>query len=110
MYYKQNGKWNKATKKSLNIASPSATKRKREAFERKKKTKAFKKWRYKQYKITQKGLCYYCRKPIKGAWVTDHVLPLSRGGTSSYKNMVICCWGCNDKKGVKYIKRINPLS
>lgn len=101
MIYKQNGVWKKATKKSLGIASPSTTKSKRQAFERKKQTKAFKKWRYNQYKYVQKGLCFYCKDPIIGPWVTDHVIPLSRGGNSNYKNLVITCWNCNKKKGVK---------
>lgn len=104
MWYKQNGEWRKATKKSLNLSSPSTIKAKRAAFERKKLTKAFKMWRYKQYVKVQKGLCFYCKKPIVGAWVTDHVIPLARGGTSSYTNLVVCCWGCNKDKGVKYIK------
>ena len=104
MWYKQNGEWKQATKKSLNIKSPSAIKAKREAFERKKQTKAFKKWRINQYLRVQKGLCYYCHKPIVGAWVTDHIVPLSRGGTSSYKNLVVTCWKCNDDKGVKYVR------
>lgn len=102
MIYKQNGQWRRTTKKAIGFSSPSVIIAKREAFERKKQTKAFKKWRYEQYKIAQKGLCYYCSKPIKGAWTTDHVIPISRGGNSNYKNLVVCCWDCNKKKGVKY--------
>jgi 5-methylcytosine-specific restriction endonuclease McrA len=103
MWYKQDGEWKQATKKSVNLSSPSVIKAKREAFERKKLTKAFKMWRYKQYKTVQKGLCFYCHLPIIGAWTTDHIIPLSRGGTSAYKNMVICCLPCNKSKGVRYI-------
>lgn len=101
MWYKQNGVWHKTTKKSLDIVSPSVLKARRQAFERKKLTKAFKMWRYKQYKEVQRGLCYYCKKPIIGAWVTDHVIPLYRGGNSAYKNLVVCCWACNEAKSVK---------
>lgn len=97
-------KWKKVTKKSVNLSSPSVIRSKRAAFERKKKTKAFRMWRYKQYIEVQKGLCYYCKRPIIGAWVTDHKIPLSRGGTSTYSNLVVCCWDCNAKKGVKYLK------
>ncbi len=103
MYYRQNGSFKKATKKSLNISSPSVVKAKREAFERKKKTKAFKIWRFNQYKKTQNGLCYYCKKPIKGAWTTDHVIPIYRGGSSDYTNLVVSCYGCNTSKGVRYV-------
>lgn len=104
MWIKVDGKWKKATKKSLNYSSPSIIKKKREAFERKKLTKAFRVWRYKQYKEVQKGVCYYCKKPIVGAWVTDHKVPLARGGTSAYSNLCVCCWECNKEKNVKYLK------
>ena len=104
MYVKRAGKLVKITKKSIGAVSPSLLKTKREAFERKKKTAAFKRWRVYQYKTKQKGLCYYCRRPIRGVWVTDHVIPLFRGGTSAYKNLVVCCWQCNDRKGIKLLK------
>lgn len=101
MYVKRGGKLVKITKKSIGAVSPSTLKRKRDAFERKKKTKAFKRWRVYQYKVIQKGLCFYCHKPIVGVWVTDHVIPLFRGGTSAYSNLVVCCWRCNKEKGIK---------
>lgn len=103
MYINQNGRLKKVTKKSIGAVTPSALKTKRDAFERKKQTKAFKKWRIKQYRVNQKGKCYYCNKPITGALVTDHVIPLFRGGTSSYNNLVVCCWGCNKRKGIKIL-------
>lgn len=103
MLIKQKGKLVKVTKKSIGAVSPSVLKKKREAFERKKKTDAFKRWRRHQYLVVQKGLCFYCHKPISGVWVTDHVIPLFRGGTSAYKNLVVCCWRCNDKKGIKIL-------
>lgn len=103
MYVRKNKKLVKVTKKSIGAVTPSELKRKRDAFERKKQTKAFKKWRIKQYLETQEGKCYYCQQPIDGPWVTDHVIPLFRGGTSAYKNLVVCCWTCNDMKGIKLI-------
>lgn len=103
MIVKQNGKFVKITKRSIGAVSPSLLKIKRDAFERKKKTAAFKRWRSYQYRVVQKGRCKYCGKPIKGVWVTDHVVPLFRGGTSAYSNLVVCCWACNKKKGIKLI-------
>jgi len=103
MYIKRGGKLVKVTKKSINAISPSLLKIKRASFERKKKTAAFKRWRAYQYKVIQKGLCFYCKRPIVGVWVTDHVIPLFRGGTSAYKNLVITCWRCNEKKGIKIL-------
>ena len=104
MYVKRGGKLVKITKRSIGAVSPSLLKTKRDAFERKKKTAAFKRWRRYQYTITQKGLCFYCKRPIKGVWVTDHVIPLFRGGTSAYKNLVVVDWDCNQKKGIKLLK------
>ena len=103
MYYKLNGKWHKVKKKSVNFSSPSVIRKKREAFERKKLTKAFRVWRYNQYIKTQKGLCYSCKLPIQGAWTTDHKIPLARGGTSNYNNMVVCCLECNKRKNVRIL-------
>jgi 5-methylcytosine-specific restriction endonuclease McrA len=104
MYIKRRGKLVKITKKSIGAVSPSLLKTKRDAFERKKKTAAFQRWRSYQYRTIQKGLCFYCKRPIKGVWVTDHVVPLFRGGTSAYSNLVVCCWACNDRKGIKLVK------
>lgn len=104
MYVKRGGRLVKVTKKSIGAVSPSLLKTKREAFERKKKTAAFKRWRSYQYKVIQKGLCFYCKRPIRGVWVTDHVIPLFRGGTSAYRNLVVCCWRCNDRKGIMLLR------
>ena len=105
MYIKRGGKLVKITKKSIGAVSPSLLIKKRQAFERKKKTLAFKKWRRYQYLTVQRGHCYYCRRPIRGAWVTDHVIPLFRGGTNRYTNLVITDWQCNAKKGIRIIKK-----
>lgn len=109
MIVNRGGEKVKVTKKSIGAVSPSALKRKRDAFERKKKTAAFKRWRRYQYLVKQRGLCYYCHKPIKGVWVTDHVQPLFRGGTSTYKNLVVTCWNCNQKKGIKLLTASDAL-
>jgi 5-methylcytosine-specific restriction endonuclease McrA len=107
MYVKRGGKLVKITKKSINAVSPSTLKLKRVAFERKKKTEAFRRWRIYQYKVIQKGRCYYCERPIVGALVTDHVIPLFRGGASAYRNLVITCWRCNDRKGIRLVSEKN---
>lgn len=43
--------------------------------------------------------CQYCGA-VKELTI-DHVMPVSRGGENSWKNMVACCWKCNNKKGNK---------
>lgn len=104
MYIKKSGKLVKITKKSIGAVSPSTLKTKRNAFERKKKTTAFRQWRAYQYKVVQRGVCFYCHRPITGVWVTDHIIPLFRGGTSAYKNLCVTCWRCNELKGIKIIE------
>ncbi|UCD84860.1 MAG: HNH endonuclease [Deltaproteobacteria bacterium] len=44
--------------------------------------------------------CQYCGKTISRNQVNlDHVIPRSRGGTSTWENVVCCCFNCNRKKG-----------
>lgn len=44
--------------------------------------------------------CQYCGITVKATQATlDHVLPRSRGGQTSWENMVCCCVKCNRKKG-----------
>ena len=44
--------------------------------------------------------CQYCgRKFAQAELNLDHVVPLSRGGTSSWDNVVCACIPCNSRKG-----------
>jgi hypothetical protein len=47
--------------------------------------------------------CQYCGKKItsKSDLQTDHVMPQSRGGKTSYDNMVTACSSCNSRKDNK---------
>lgn len=48
------------------------------------------------------GICYYCRCKFKPNELTmDHLIPLSRGGSSTKENIVPCCKECNNRK--KYL-------
>lgn len=54
-----------------------------------------------QYKA-QKGLCWWCSKPVK--WEDredDHLIPLNKGGTNWPNNMVVSCLRCNRSKSDK---------
>jgi 5-methylcytosine-specific restriction endonuclease McrA len=43
--------------------------------------------------------CQYCGKTCTGKDATlDHVLPSSRGGKSTWENIVLACAKCNNKK------------
>lgn len=41
--------------------------------------------------------CGYCGS--KRDLTIDHILPSSKGGKDTWKNMVTCCFKCNNKKG-----------
>ena len=43
--------------------------------------------------------CQYCSKKVHGKDATlDHVMPKSRGGKSTWTNIVLSCRSCNGKK------------
>src|SRR3954453_6988144 len=42
--------------------------------------------------------CQYCGHE-RGNLTVDHVIPRSRGGSSSWENIVTCCAPCNRRKG-----------
>ena len=44
--------------------------------------------------------CQYCQNTFPASQLTlDHVIPRSRGGPTSWENLVTCCIECNKKKG-----------
>lgn len=44
--------------------------------------------------------CQYCYRILPSIELTlDHVQPRSRGGGSSWENLVACCHPCNNRKG-----------
>jgi 5-methylcytosine-specific restriction endonuclease McrA len=46
------------------------------------------------------GKCQYCGVKVSiGTATIDHVIPRSRGGKETWKNLVIACSKCNSKKG-----------
>jgi len=49
-----------------------------------------------------KGLCQYCNQTVTVTSMTyDHVLPRSRGGKTTWDNIVLSCSVCNAFKGNK---------
>lgn len=47
-------------------------------------------------------MCMYCDKRLPAGELTlDHVMPESRGGASSWSNLVACCASCNRRKADK---------
>ncbi len=50
--------------------------------------------------------CQYCGK--RGRDLTlDHIIPRSRGGQSTWENLVASCKLCNGKKGNRLLKEVN---
>lgn len=69
-------------------------------------------------KFTKKALCVrdkyecaYCGDKLTPNRITlDHVVPKSRGGTSSFDNLVTSCYACNYTKGQRTPEEANmPL-
>lgn len=74
---------------------PRRMKRERE------KAKRLKKSDWWQRKLRE-GICHYCEKHFKPNQLTmDHLVPLARGGSSTYGNIVPCCKECNQNKKLK---------
>lgn len=48
--------------------------------------------------------CQYCgRLPAKDELTIDHVVPRSRGGKTTWENVVLACMKCNTRKGNKLL-------
>jgi len=43
--------------------------------------------------------CVYCGENRRKLLTVDHIIPKSKGGTNSWKNLVCCCHSCNNEKG-----------
>ncbi len=65
------------------------------------------KYRRNEVKFTRRNIyvrdkyrCQYCGKTFEPKDLTyDHVIPRSRGGKTTWTNVVTCCHSCNRKKG-----------
>ncbi len=54
------------------------------------------------------NICLYCGKHFQeGKLSRDHVLPLSRGGSDAWMNVVTACKRCNARKGNLLIEETN---
>jgi 5-methylcytosine-specific restriction endonuclease McrA len=50
--------------------------------------------------LRDRNTCQFCGSVFPAAELTlDHVMPRSRGGRSSWENLVACCYACNNQKG-----------
>jgi 5-methylcytosine-specific restriction endonuclease McrA len=50
--------------------------------------------------MRDRNTCQFCSRMLPASELTlDHVVPRSRGGRSSWENLVACCYQCNNSKG-----------
>ena len=50
--------------------------------------------------LRDRNSCQYCGEVLPSSELTlDHIVPRSRGGQSTWENLVACCHSCNHKKG-----------
>ena len=50
---------------------------------------------------------YCCAKLERRNFTFDHIVPVSQGGKTNWKNIVACCVPCNQKKGNRTPKQAN---
>ena len=56
------------------------------------------------------GICHICLKPVDPhGWHMDHIVPLSRGGEHSYKNVGVSHPFCNLSKGPRIRKQASAV-
>lgn len=63
--------------------------------------------KYAKYKVylRDNGDCQYCGNHVPRAkWQLDHVHPRSKGGITTWTNVVVACPGCNQSKGNKTLE------
>ena len=57
-----------------------------------------------------KNMCLYCGEVFPTRSLTlDHVIPRSRGGKSTWENLVTCCMPCNKRKGDKMLDELHDM-
>lgn len=69
--------------------------------------------------LRDRNTCQYCGLVLASSELTlDHVVPRSRGGLSTWENLVACCHPCNRRKGnrllveteMKLVKEPRPFT
>ena len=60
--------------------------------------------------LRDRNTCQYCGEAYPpGELTLDHVVPRSRGGNSTWENLVACCHECNRKKGNRLLSEIDDM-
>src|SRR3569833_1790044 len=60
--------------------------------------------------LRDRNTCQYCGVVLPSSELTlDHVVPRSRGGSSTWENLVACCHACNRRKGNRMLHEIDDM-
>jgi 5-methylcytosine-specific restriction endonuclease McrA len=60
--------------------------------------------------LRDRNTCQYCSECFPASELTlDHVIPRSRGGVSTWENLVACCHSCNRRKGNQMIHELEDM-
>jgi 5-methylcytosine-specific restriction endonuclease McrA len=60
--------------------------------------------------LRDRNTCQYCATLLPAGELTlDHVVPRSRGGLSTWENLVACCHSCNRRKGNQLIQELEDM-
>jgi hypothetical protein len=60
--------------------------------------------------LRDRNSCQYCGVVLPAGELTlDHVIPRSRGGLSTWENLVACCHSCNRRKGNHLLSEISDI-
>jgi 5-methylcytosine-specific restriction endonuclease McrA len=60
--------------------------------------------------LRDRNTCQYCGETLPPSDLTlDHVVPRSRGGNSTWENLVACCHPCNRYKGNRMLSEIDDM-
>jgi 5-methylcytosine-specific restriction endonuclease McrA len=60
--------------------------------------------------LRDRNSCQYCGVVLPAGELTlDHVIPRSRGGLSTWENLVACCHSCNRRKGNHLLGELSEI-
>ncbi len=60
--------------------------------------------------LRDRNSCQYCNVVLTASELTlDHVIPRSRGGLSTWENLVACCHNCNRRKGNQMLHELTEM-
>ena len=61
--------------------------------------------------LRDRNTCQYCSTTLPSGELTlDHVIPRSRGGLSTWENLVACCHECNRRKGNQLLHELTEMT